>query len=106
MDGIATSEDDAGDLDHVADFEPTDLVFGKGRFELSHSVKPLSNLAFGCNDRALAAVSPAHIRDADKEGCRQAIQRGYLYPHQCRLAAESHRSDAELIGLRYTLLLQ
>ena len=48
--------------------------------------------------RALAAIGPAHVADADEEGGGKAIGGADLYAEQGGLSAEAHRPDAEFVG--------
>ena len=54
----------------------------------------------------MATVGPAHVADADKEGCGQAVRRADLHPQQRRLAAEAHGPDAQFVRRLEDVLFQ
>src|SRR4051794_23251974 len=62
----------------------------KGALSWIISIEPLLDLALRRDLRALAAIGPAHVRDADEIGRRNAVQRADLHAHERGLAAEAH----------------
>src|SRR6185369_18081948 len=60
------------------------------------SIEPSLNLT-GAQLHALAPIRPAHVTDADKVGHQQPIRSADFHAEQNRLAAETHRPDAEFV---------
>src|SRR3954462_15471700 len=69
-----------------------------GIFSSIISVEPGLDRAIFGEDSALAPIGPAHIADADEKGGGQAIDRANLDAQQGSLAAETHWSNAKLVG--------
>src|SRR5690348_1792946 len=77
----------------------------KGRLREIISIQPFLDCAGAVEGGALAAVSPTHVADADKEGGGQSIGRADLHAEQSGFAAKTHRSDSEFIrGVQHVLL--
>src|ERR1035437_7838255 len=85
-----------GVLDWSAGFSSTPILHDSiTPFHLS--VKPFLDLAVRVERHALAAIRPAHVADADKIGCGQAIEHADFGAQQGGLAAKTHWSNTELI---------
>src|SRR5688572_9982965 len=61
-------------------------------------IKPLLDFAGLAERCALAAIRPAHVADADKEGGGKAIGGADFYAEQRRFSAEAHGPNAEFVG--------
>lgn len=57
-------------------------------------------------DNPLAAEGPAHVADADEVAGRQAVEHADLAAEEGRLAAETHRADAEAVGRFHDVFFQ
>ena len=111
VDRIATGEYDAGNQHLVADFQRADFFFGerKGKFDhckVSFNTTTFAICAIRTQRHALAAIGPAHVADADEIGRRQAVRHTNFHAQQRRLAAKTHRADAEFVGRLQNVLLQ
>jgi hypothetical protein len=70
------------------------------------SIQPLPNFPICIQRHALTPIHPAHVADAHEIGRGQAVRRANLHAQQRRLAAETHRADAEFICCLQNVLLQ
>ena len=70
------------------------------------SVKPLSNLPIRIQSHALTPERPAHIAHAHEIRRRHAVRHADFHAQQRRLAAKTHRADAEFVRRFQNVLLQ
>src|ERR1035438_5609966 len=81
-----------GVLDWSAGFSGTPILHDSiAPFHLS--VKPFLDLAVRVERRALAAICPTLVADADEVGCGQAIEHADFGAQQGGLAAKTHWPD-------------
>ena len=69
-------------------------------------IKPFLNFTIRIQRHALTPIRPAHVADAHEKGRGQAVRRANLHAQQRRLAAESHRADAEFVRRLQDVLLE
>src|ERR1039457_4373895 len=82
------------------------ILVENGKFNHSRSIQPLPNFPLRIQRHALTTERPAHVADAHEIRRRHAVRRADLHAQQRRLAAKTHRADAEFVRRLQNVLLQ